>query len=367
MNQHVKILRDLFLQFLSKIYGVGIWSRNKLFDIGLKRQRAFDIPVIVVGNIAIGGTGKTPHTEYIISLLAEKYNIGVLSRGYKRSTSGFVLATNTSTPYDIGDEPYQIYKKYYGRIKLAVCEDRCVGIDELRKVYPDINLILLDDAFQHRYVKPDISIVLMEYNRMPYEDHLLPYGRLRESTDALRRASMVIITKCPEEPKLLDFRIMKNHLNLYPDQGLFFSKYKYGNLVSVFPEFSKYIPYLQEYDDEDTILSVTGIANPKPFTKYLRSFGTKFKSIRYPDHHQFERKDLEFIANKFIELPGKRKIIITTEKDAVRMATNPYFPQDLKPYVFYLPIDVSFIPYLDKYFDESLNKKLSEIALNKHN
>lgn len=367
MNEYVKTLRNLFLQFLSTIYGVGTWTRNRLFDWGLKKQRVFDIPVIVVGNIAIGGTGKTPHAEYLISKLCTNHNVGVLSRGYKRSTSGFVLATNTSTPADIGDEPYQIYKKFYGSIKLAVCEDRCVGIDELRKAYPDINLIILDDAFQHRYVKPDISIVLMEYDRMPYNDHLLPYGRLRESIDALRRASMVVVTKCPEDTKLLSFRIIKNNLNLYPDQGLFFSRYQYGNLVSVFPEFSQYIPYLDEFTSDDTIITVTGIANPKPLNKYLRSYGTRYKSIRFPDHHQFERRDLDFINSKFTELPGKRKIIITTEKDAVRMANNPYFPQELKSNVFYLPINVEFTPYLDKYFDDYLYKKLNEVILNKHN
>lgn len=365
MKEYIKIAINILLQVLSVIYSFGVWMRNKFFDLGLLKQKEFDIPVIVVGNIAVGGTGKTPHTEYIISLLSSEYNVGVISRGYKRETKGFVLASNNSTPYDIGDEPYQIFRKFNGRIKLAVCEKRCAGITELRKIYPEIDLIILDDAFQHRYVLPSISIVLMEYEKMPYNDKMLPYGRLRESIDSLRRASMVIVSKCPNEVKSLDLRLIKNNLDLYPSQGLYFSKYEYGNLVSVFPEFSKYLQYLDWLSEEDSILAITGIANPRPFIKFLRSHRAKVKAIHYSDHYQFEKKDLEFINNKFKELPGNKKIIITTEKDAVRLANNPYFPQELKPNVFYLPINVEFISFLNENFNEGLRKDLKEVTLNK--
>ncbi|MDD2961340.1 MAG: tetraacyldisaccharide 4'-kinase [Muribaculaceae bacterium] len=366
MNKSLKITFDCLLTIASKIYGAVIWSRNKFFDWGLLKQNEFDIPVVVVGNISVGGTGKTPHTEYIISRLSTEYNIGVVSRGYKRNTKGFILATNNSKPDDIGDEPYQIYRKFFGGIKLAVCEDRCVGINELRKIYPDINLILLDDAFQHRYVKADISIVMMEYSNLPYKDKLLPRGRLRESIDSLRRATMVIVSKCPADMKQLDFRLIKNELDLFPSQYLFFSQYQYSNLVSVFPEFSKYMPYLEWLTEEDSILAISGIANPRPFTKFLRTYKANVKGIHFSDHHQFDKDDLDFILNKFNALSGTKKLIITTEKDAVRMSNNPYFPQELKSFVYYLPISVDFVQFHNEIFENALQKEIKDAISNKN-
>lgn len=365
MGNTAKIVRNSLLRFISWFYAFGVWVRNKLFDWRILKQKSHSVPVIVVGNLAVGGTGKTPHVEYLIRLLNRYYNIGVISRGYRRQTSGFVLATSRSTPEDIGDEPYQIYSKYGNMVKVAVCEDRNEGIEKLKKISPETDLILLDDAFQHRYVKPDLSIVLMEYNRMPYDDHILPFGRLRESIHGLQRASIVVVTKCPEELKSMDFRIIKNNLDLFPSQGLFFSRYHYGNLVSVFPETSRYMQYLDELTEDDTILAITGIANPRPFTKYLRKHRARVKAIRFADHHSFERKDMEFINNKFMQLPGRKKLIITTEKDAARFATNPYFPEELKPYIFYVPINVEFIPYLNMDFNDRIHKEVQAIFAKK--
>ena len=366
VNGTATTLRDYLFRFFSWFYGAGTWLRNKLFDWGLLKQHEFEIPVIVVGNIAVGGTGKTPHVEYIVAKLSTQYNIGVIIRGYKRSTNGFILATDTSTPNDIGDEPYQIFNKFHGRIRLAVSEDRVFGIRELRRLYPDINMIILDDGFQHRHVKPDLSIVLMEYRNMPYDDHLLPYGRLRESIDALRRASIIVVTKCPETINPIDFRLVKNNLNLYPSQGLYFSRYQYGSLVPLFSDFVEEAPRLSDFTADDTFMTITGIAHPKPFTRHLRNnYQATVKSIRFPDHYNFVRSDFDFITSKFNELKGRRKIIITTEKDAVRMVNNPYFPQELKNKVFYLPIHVEFIPYLNDDFSEGFYKHLREIPLSK--
>ena len=175
-----------------------------MFKWHILKQREFPVPVVVVGNISVGGAGKTPHTEYIIELLRYKYRIGMLSRGYKRQTKGFVLATKRSTPIDIGDEPYQIYQKFCDDITVAVCEDRCAGIDEMLRLDPNINLIILDDAFQHRYVKPAVSIVLTEFNNPVFYDKLLPLGRLREPVNAIYRADMIVVTKCPEQLKKLE-------------------------------------------------------------------------------------------------------------------------------------------------------------------
>ena len=322
-----KFVSTVILWPLSKVYGAVIAMRNRLFDWGLLKQREFDVPVIVVGNIAVGGTGKTPHTEYIVDLLRYNYRIGVLSRGYKRSTKGFVLATRRSTPSDIGDEPYQIYQKYSKDVVVAVCENRCDGIEKLLEIDSGINLIL---------------------------------GRLRESPRALNRADIVVVTKCPDTAKPMDLRIINKNLNLFPFQQLFFSRYNYGNLVSVFPDDVTYIPYLEWLTEADSILVVTGVANPRPFIRHLKHYNCRVRVKHFPDHHNFTRKDLQLIEEKFESMPGERKYIVTTEKDAVRIANNPYFPHHLKALTFYLPIKVEFLPQAGISFDDELRQLIAQ-------
>ncbi|WP_304382996.1 tetraacyldisaccharide 4'-kinase [uncultured Muribaculum sp.] len=360
-----KILDVLLLYPLSKIYGAVMTLRNKMFDAGILKQHEFDVPVIVVGNIAIGGTGKTPHTEYLIESLRYNYNIGVLSRGYKRRTKGFVLATHRSRPEDIGDESYQIFQKYGDDITVAVCEDRVKGIRQLLEINKDINLMILDDAFQHRYVKPAVSVVLTECNRPVFYDKLLPLGRLREPMSALNRADVVVVTKCTDDMKPMDCRIFKENLNLFPFQKLFFSKYAYGHLVSVFPESVTYIPYLDWLTENDSILTLTGVANPRPFVQHLRNYRAKVKMLRFPDHHAFTQSDMALLKKKFEELPGQRKFIVTTEKDAVRLSNNPYFPHALKSSIFYLPIKVEFMPQNEEEFEPTLRQLIRNIRLAK--
>ncbi len=351
-----KILSTLVLMPLSKIYGMVTAVRNRMFDTGILKQQEFDVPVVVIGNIAIGGTGKTPHTEYIIDILRYKYHIGVLSRGYKRHTKGFVLASKRTTPYDIGDEPYQIYQKFGDDVTVAVCENRCAGIEEMLRHDNHINLILLDDAFQHRYVKPKVSIVLTEFNRPIFHDKLLPLGRLRESRYALNRTDIVVVTKCPDEVKPMDYRIYKNNLNLYPYQKLFFSRYSYGLLVSVFPDKVTYLPNPEWFTESDSVLLVAGIANPRPLVKHLRQYRAKVKLKLFPDHHNFSKSDIDEIRSLYNSLSGERKYIITTEKDAVRFNTNQHFPAQLKPVIFYMPIKVQFLPQATESFIETLEK-----------
>lgn len=348
----------MFLLPLSKLYGLGVGVRNLMFKWHILKQRTFPVPVITVGNISAGGTGKTPHTEYIIELLRYKYHIGVLSRGYKRSTKGFILATRRSTPTDIGDEPYQIYQKFGNEVTVAVCEDRCAGIDEMLRLNPKIDLILLDDAFQHRYVKPTVSIVLTEFNNPVFYDKLLPLGRLREPQSAIFRADMVIVTKCPDQLKALEYRIFKNKLKLFPYQKLFFSGFKYGALKPLFPDEAKGAQHLSWLTENDTVMALSGIANPKPLIRYLKGFPAKVKVKHFPDHHNFTRRDLESIAKRFEELEGQRKIIVTTEKDAVRLTNNPYFPHELKKCIYYQPIEVKFDPMNSDNFDIEIQKAL---------
>ena len=343
---------------LSKIYGFAVGVRNLMFKWHILKQREFPVPVVVVGNISAGGTGKTPHTEYVIDLLRYKYHIGMLSRGYKRKTKGFVLATSRSTPLDIGDEPYQIYQKFGRDISVAVCEDRCTGIEELLRLDPRINLIVLDDAFQHRYVKPTVSIVLTEFNNPVFFDKLLPLGRLREPAKAIYRADMVVVTKCPPQLKAIEYRIFKNNLKLFPYQKLFFSRFNYTSLRPLFPDIRKDAPHMSWLGPDDTVLVLSGIANPKPLVRYLKGFKALIKVKVFPDHHNFNRKDLDAITKRFNELEGKQKIIVTTEKDAVRLINNPYFPHQLKPHIFYQPVDVTFDPMNVDSFDLELQKML---------
>ncbi|MBD5213502.1 MAG: tetraacyldisaccharide 4'-kinase [Bacteroidales bacterium] len=351
-----KIIETLFLLPMSKVYGLITSVRNSMFNCGLLKQRSFDVPVIVVGNIAVGGSGKTPHTEFIIDKLKNTYNIGVLSRGYKRKTKGFIIADQSSTPLTIGDEPFQIYKKFGQDVTVAVCEDRCKGIEKMLEENPDINLVVLDDAFQHRYVKPSVSIVLTEFNRPIFTDAMLPYGRLRESSRAVYRADMVIVTKCPKSLKPVEYRIFKNHLALYPYQKLYFSRFSYGNLKPVFPEVTNKVPYLEYLSEQDRILVVAGIANPRPFVKYIKSFKPLVKVNVFSDHHNFSKKDISLITKRFKEIKATYKFIVTTEKDAVRLANNSHFPDELKQYVYYLPINVSFDNESGDKFVADLNK-----------
>lgn len=328
---------------LSWLYGFGAAMRNKFFDWGILKEKAFDIPVVGVGNITIGGTGKTPHVEYILECLRYSKNIAVLSRGYKRKTKGFIIASSKSTPDSIGDEPLQIYEKFGGRVKVAVCESRVKGVQMLVKEFPKLDLIVLDDSFQHRYIKPKLNIMLMDYNHPVYKDKILPLGRLRESAVALDRVDMVITTKCPANISALDMRIVSKHLNLMPYQKLYFSTFDYGGLIPVFPDDCGDRILIDELTSEDSVLLLTGIANPRPFVNHFRQYPFRKRVLHFPDHHDFKKNDLSEIESKYHAGKGVHKLIVTTEKDAVRLAHNPYFPQDLKPFVFYIPIGVRML------------------------
>lgn len=345
-NQLHKIL-PYVLKPLSILYGMGTDVRNWLFDKRILPVEEFDVPVVSIGNLTVGGTGKTPHVEYVAGMLSTTYNIAVLSRGYKRKTKGFILANETSTPESIGDEPLQIYLKHGARVKVAVCESRSKGIKEILRQFPDTQMILLDDAFQHRYVKPKVNVLLMDYNRPVYEDNLLPYGRLRESCHQVNRADMVIVTKCPPGMSPLSFRLISKRLELMPYQSLYYSSYRYGELTPVFPHDHPYKVDLRELTSRDTVMLVTGIANPRGFVRHFKSYPFKVVVNHFADHHSFSRKDMEELVEKFKKMKGERKIIITTEKDAVRMAYNPYFPTFLKPSVFYIPITVAMVSETD--------------------
>lgn len=331
------------LKPLSWLYGAVTDVRNWLFDHKVLTVEEFDVPVVSIGNITVGGTGKTPHVEYIAGLLSTSYNVAILSRGYKRKPRGFILANDNSTPDSIGDEPLQIYLKLGSRVKVAVCENRRYGIKEILRQFPDTQLILLDDGFQHRYVKPKVNIVLMDYSRPVYDDSLLPYGRLRESSHQMNRADMVIVTKCPSGLSPLSFRLISKKLGLMPYQKLYYSTYSYGQLLPVFPNDRPYHAELVSLTSRDTVMLVTGVANPRGFVRHFRSYPFKVVVNHFSDHHEFSRSDIEDLKKRFHALKGERKIIVTTEKDAVRLAYNPYFPVALKQFIYYIPIGVRMV------------------------
>ena len=342
MAAYDKYLKYVLTPF-SWLYGFGVYMRNKFFDWGILKETSFNVPVVGVGNITVGGTGKTPHVEYILECLRYKRNIAVLSRGYKRKTHGFIVASAKSTPDDIGDEPLQIYEKFGGTVKVAVCESRVKGVRELIKQFPKINLIVLDDSFQHRYIKPKVNIMLMDYSHPVYSDNILPLGRMRESSDAKYRADMVITTKCPSDVSALDMRLVSKRLELMPYQKLYFSTFDYGGLIPVFPDDCTERMRIDELTADDSVILLTGVANPRPFVNHFREYPFKKKVLHFPDHHDFKKSDLHKILSKFNETPGQRKLILTTEKDAMRISHNPYFPVELRPLIFYMPIGVRML------------------------
>lgn len=347
---------------LAFLYGIGVRIRNKFFDWGVLPSEEFDIPVISVGNITVGGTGKTPHTEYLIGLLANRYRIAVLSRGYKRKTRGYRLASENSTAHEIGDEPLQIKKKF-PNIIVAVDGNRRNGIRQLLATEPAIDIILLDDAYQHRYVKPGISILLTDYNRLIYEDYLLPMGRLREPAWERNRANMVIVTKCPEDIKPIDFRIIQKYLDLFTYQELYFTTFQYGLPIPVFPDLSGSAPDLDRLPENCRILLVTGIANPHSICSYIKEKTERVECIHFQDHHSFTKNNLIEIEEKFRSL-GHPAYLLVTEKDAARLLHNKHVTAELKQHLFYLPIKVLF---LQERHDSFNTKILHYVTTNKRN
>ncbi len=339
-NSLIKI--NPWLYPASWLYGCGVWLRNRLFDHGILHERTFDVPVICVGNITVGGTGKTPHTEYLIRLLQKDYKVAVLSRGYKRKSKGFLLAGAHTTVEQLGDEPFQMKQKFPD-IHVAVDADRCHGIEQLTNhhVAFGTEVILLDDAYQHRYVKAGLNILLVDFNRLITDDALLPAGRLREPQSEKHRAQIVIITKCPKDLSPLDLRMLGRRMELYPYQRLFFTALTYGKLRPLGGGEKRYA--LQQIQRDVHILLVTGIANPTQLEEDLTAYNEHVTPLAFGDHHAFTAGDLKLIRERFLALPEGRRMIITTEKDAVRLAQHPALTDDLREYTLVLPVEISFL------------------------
>lgn len=362
-DNFIKIHKALYP--LSFLYGIGVYVRNKLFDWGIFSSQSYDIPVISVGNITVGGTGKTPHTEYLIRLLQGSFKVAVLSRGYKRKSRGFLLADTNTSAQMIGDEPYQMKQKYPS-IYMAVDKDRRHGIEQLCKeeVAQGTEVILLDDAFQHRYVQPGINILLVDFYRLICNDALLPAGRLREPEKGKSRANIVIVTKCPPHIKPMDYRVITKQMNLYPYQKLYFSTFKYGKLIPVFKEYGNSEKDLNELAGSEQVLLLTGIASPKQLIQDLEQYTAHLETMTFPDHHDFTKDDMKLIASRFNEIPGENKIIITTEKDASRLVQHPALDERLKRALYSLPIEIEFLQEQQDNFNQNI---IGYVRKNKRN
>lgn len=332
-----------FLAPISFLYEIGVRFRNQLFDWGVLTSQQYSIPIICIGNLSAGGTGKTPHTEFLIQFLSEKYRVAVISRGYKRKSSGYILATQQSTSYDIGDEPFQIKKKF-PKIIVAVDANRTRAINNLIEM-PETEraeVILLDDAFQHRYVTPSFSILLTDYNRRFYFDRLLPSGRLREPKCGCRRANVLIITKCNPDLKPIGYRVLESEAELLAYQKLFFTGIKYGKMIPVFANNKSEPRMLTEINNNEEILLVSGIASPLLFIEEVKKHTSKITVLSFSDHHMFKKGDLKKIKDTFNKLASVEKLILVTEKDAARLLDNKDIPEELKEKLYYLPIEIDF-------------------------
>lgn len=316
----MKILRYILFPVVP-IYYLVTWLRNKLYDLEIKKSKSYNSPVICVGNLSVGGTGKTPMIEYLIRLLKDEYQVATLSRGYKRNSKGFQLGNKDATAESLGDEPFQFYNKFGNDIKVAVDKNRQHGINSLSNLDNPPKVILLDDAFQHRKVKAGFNILLTTYSHPYYDDSVLPTGNLREPRNGVKRANVIVVTKCPKGLTESEKEAIIKRINPNKNQSIFFSYIEYSNtLVSVNEKI--------EIKDLSNFTLVTGIANSKPLVDYLKGENLRFQHLNFKDHHEFSQKEIEVFKTK--------ELILTTEKDFMRLKNYV----TLKHKLFYIPINV---------------------------
>lgn len=332
-NFFLKSFRILLLPF-SLLYWLAIWVRNRMYDRNILKSSEFGLPLICVGNLAVGGTGKSPMVEYLVYLLKDKYRVATLSRGYKRKTKGYALAGEQSTALDIGDEPMQFHLKFPG-VPVAVGEERIEAIPQLLHDCPGTELIILDDAFQHRRVKAGLNIVLTEYSNLFTRDFYLPAGDLRDLKGSYKRADVLVVTKCKPGITTEEKQKILRELNPLPNQQVYFTSVQYGELYHI-SSGKSFVP-----EPATEILLVTGIANPRPLKKLLEEKSNSYHMLQYNDHHIFSIDDLDEIRGRFRKMDTENKIILTTEKDAVRLVKFNAEIADLPLYV--LPVRHQFL------------------------
>lgn len=333
----LKYLRYLLLPF-SLLYGLVILLRNKAFDWGILKSVEFNFPTIVIGNLAVGGAGKSPMTEYLIRKLGKKYKLATLSRGYGRKTTGFLEVMQNDDVAKVGDEPLQ-FKRKYPQITVAVCEDRVKGVSQLKQNH---ELIILDDAYQHRALKPGFSILLLEYKSLFKPKFLLPAGNLRDTFNQRRRADIIVISKSPQLLTDDEKREALKRVNVSTSQNILFSYLDYGQPYWLNSKRQGGYNKVPNLDQDQVVLLVTGIANPESLFNYLETQVSQVYLLKYPDHHNFTKQDIKKITSKFDSMTEHNKLIVTTEKDAQRLSSN-YLSDLVQPLpITVLPIETAF-------------------------
>ncbi|CAN5187858.1 tetraacyldisaccharide 4'-kinase [soil metagenome] len=348
-------LRSILWSPITFIYSSVVRGRNWLFDNGYYKSIQFDLPVINVGNLSYGGTGKTPHIEYLIKLITPHFHVATLSRGYMRKTKGYFAATSKTTPEQVGDEP-QLIKWKYPQVGVSVGEDRVMAVPQLLADWPATEVLLLDDAFQHRAIDPGLNILLTDYNNLYTRDELIPAGSLREPIGGAERAQFIVVTKCPPSITPLQKEAIRKELKPLPSQKLFFSYLQYGPAYYLLNPEQK----LSQGPDMEIIM-LAGIANPQPLEEYLTPRFKKVHALEYPDHHAYTANDAEAIVTGFNNLESTQKAIITTEKDAVRLHTYRQWFIERKIPIFVQPMQVEFFAEDKALFDREILNYLSRL------
>lgn len=329
-------MKRTWLLPLSWLYALGIGVRNSLYDLGVLKAYTFDLALVKIGNLSVGGTGKTPHTELVAAMLAEVFpSVAILSRGYKRKTRGFRLASEADNARTLGDEPFQMYLKLPD-VQVAVCEDRKTGIEKLLEKNPFLSAVVLDDGFQHRKVRAGFNILLSDYNEPFYEDALLPAGKLREFKSAYRRADLIIFTKAPRQVNVYDKKFVYTKVNAAAHQQVIFSHIRYADPVYLEPFVEEKLHSSQQ------LLLVTGLANAQSLTDMLDSRKMSYTHLAYADHQHYGKKQLEQIEKQFAGLAGDKKLVLTTEKDFVKLREHAQWFIDKQIPLAYLPIEIGF-------------------------
>ncbi|MBS1772364.1 MAG: tetraacyldisaccharide 4'-kinase [Bacteroidetes bacterium] len=346
----------IFLYPFALIYGAVVWLRNRLYDTGFFSSVEFSVPVITVGNLSVGGTGKTPHVEYLIRLLQYRFQVATMSRGYKRRTQGFLLADENTNALKIGDEPMQYHMKFPGLV-VSVAEERITGIPRLLQTRPQVEVVLLDDAYQHRSVKAGKTILITDYSNPFYTDYILPAGTLREKRDAYKRADIIIVSKCPLNLSRQQADGIVQQIKPLEHQRVFFTTIQYEQAYDMFT-----LEPIQ-LKDKNALL-VCCIAKPEPLVNYVNTIVKDSHVLSYADHHYFLSRDIEEMKEAYNNWKTEQKIILTTEKDAARLHLHTDALKEWGAQIAVLPISVAFLfnegAQFDAFVSEYVEREVAE-------